>query len=453
MGGSRPGSSPGWEALPQRPPRQRRKRTSTEKEPARGGGCPPRGAGDEAEEGPGAKPQFPPPPGLGSAASSSPNVLEIDGAQLEGGGQILRNTAALAAITGRSVRVRRIRQGRSRPGLRPQHACGLQLVRELCGGELQGCEVGSSEMRLVPGVQGVPSGGSFEADTRTAGSCTLMLQAALPCLLLAAPLPGLAPLTSVILRGGTNNPQAPPVDYLRYVLLPVLSYHCGAIAHVELRRRGFYPKGGGEVYVEAHPVGEEGLRPLALSNPGAVERVELWAWHAGAVTAEVAGEMVEAARGHVRAALGAEVEITVPPVERVPGPRKRTGDGAGLLVRAATVSGGILGGTALMERGSKTDPAELGDRAAGQVTGALAVGAAVDEYMQDQLIIYMALARGTSRVAMGEPTLHTRTAIAVMEQVLGDQVRFHIAPPPNGASGPYIVSCKGAGLAAAGPQA
>ena len=439
---------PEWDALPQRPPRQGRRIPGPARAPepaqgAGGGATPPappgRGGGSPRAA------QLPPPV-LAPAASAG--VTEIDGALLEGGGQILRNSAALAAVMGRGVRVRRVRQGRSRPGLRPQHACGLELVRALCGGELQGCEVGSSEVRLVPGMRGMPAGGAFEADTRTAGSCTLMLQAALPCLLLAAPGTGTTQgpsTTSVVLRGGTDNPQAPPVDYLRHVLLPVLKRHVGAGVRLELQRRGFYPKGGGAVRVEVRPAGPAGLRALDLAAPGAVERVELRAWFAGAVPEEVPQRMAEAARARLRAALGVEVPAELE-IQKVPGARKKTGDGAGLLVRVVTAAAGGLGGTALLERGSKESPEELGNRAAEQVVGALAAGAAVDEHMQDQLIIYMALARGTSRVAMAEPTLHTRTAIAVMEQMLGDRVRFHTERPPEGSPGPFVVTCQGAGL-------
>ena len=49
------------------------------------------------------------------------------GSMLEGGGQILRNAAALAAITGARLKVLDIRAGRKNPGLRPQHLAGLQV--------------------------------------------------------------------------------------------------------------------------------------------------------------------------------------------------------------------------------------------------------------------------------------------------------------------------------------
>jgi RNA 3'-terminal phosphate cyclase len=45
--------------------------------------------------------------------------VEIDGALGEGGGQILRSALGLSLLTGRPLRLSRIRAKRDRPGLRP----------------------------------------------------------------------------------------------------------------------------------------------------------------------------------------------------------------------------------------------------------------------------------------------------------------------------------------------
>lgn len=48
-------------------------------------------------------------------------VIHIDGSLGEGGGQILRTSLSLAAITGKDVTIENIRANREKPGLRPQH--------------------------------------------------------------------------------------------------------------------------------------------------------------------------------------------------------------------------------------------------------------------------------------------------------------------------------------------
>ena len=70
----------------------------------------------------------------------------------------------------------------------------LQIVRNAARDPLAYCpsdaltcaggEVGSTSVALKPGTLRT---GAYSADTKTAGSCTIMLQAALPCLLYAEP--------------------------------------------------------------------------------------------------------------------------------------------------------------------------------------------------------------------------------------------------------------------------
>jgi hypothetical protein len=48
-------------------------------------------------------------------------MIEIDGSQGEGGGQIIRSSLALAAVTGRAIKLTKIRAGRKKSGLMRQH--------------------------------------------------------------------------------------------------------------------------------------------------------------------------------------------------------------------------------------------------------------------------------------------------------------------------------------------
>jgi RNA 3'-terminal phosphate cyclase (ATP) len=77
-------------------------------------------------------------------------MLEIDGSQGEGGGQIVRSSLALAAVGGRPVQVYNIRAGRKNPGLLRQHLTAANAVAEVCGGALEGASIGSRSLVLVP---------------------------------------------------------------------------------------------------------------------------------------------------------------------------------------------------------------------------------------------------------------------------------------------------------------
>lgn len=65
--------------------------------------------------------------------------------------------------------------------------------------------------------------------------------------------------------------------------------------------------------------------------------------------------------------------------------------------------------------------------------------------LQDQLIIFMALGEGESKILCTEPTLHTRTAMVVAEQLTAAKFQVH---KPVEQSGCWQIYCKGAAIAA-----
>jgi RNA 3'-terminal phosphate cyclase (ATP) len=79
----------------------------------------------------------------------------------------LRIASSLSAILGKPIHIRNIRAGRAQSGLRPQHLAGLELIRNLCAGQLTGGYVNSPEVWLVPGK--LCGGGVAKADPGTAG--------------------------------------------------------------------------------------------------------------------------------------------------------------------------------------------------------------------------------------------------------------------------------------------
>src|SRR6478672_4952702 len=94
-----------------------------------------------------------------------PAPIEIDGSLGEGGGQIIRTSVSLAAITGRTVQITNIRARRSKPGLHAQHLTAVRAAAALCGAELKGAELGSQFLRFTPGPLTAETAFSFDVGT------------------------------------------------------------------------------------------------------------------------------------------------------------------------------------------------------------------------------------------------------------------------------------------------
>ena len=87
--------------------------------------------------------------------------VTVDGSYGEGGGQILRSSLALAAVTGKPVRIVNIRAKRKNPGLRPQHLTAVQAAAAICQAQVEGEVIGSTELRFIPAQL---RGGAFLMD-------------------------------------------------------------------------------------------------------------------------------------------------------------------------------------------------------------------------------------------------------------------------------------------------
>lgn len=347
-------------------------------------------------------------------------MIKIDGSYGEGGGQILRNAAAFATILGRDLNISQIRVGRANPGLRRQHLTGLQLLSDYCGGRVAGNTIGSQEIvfQVSPNDGPVPRATCKSAtestiltgDTKTAGSICLLLQAALPSALV-----GRRPMRW-ILKGGTNASHAPQIDYWQLVFLPMFIHHFRVPPeniHTNIACRGFFPKGGGEVHVDTTPLPLP-LPAINVTERGAVVSVLIRSIYSGRCPRNVAATMASAAKAHL------EQNINVPDIRvEICHGKPAVASGSGIIIVATTSTGCRFGGTALGL--PSKPPREVGMEAAVELCATLSDGGCVDEYLQDQFIIYMALAEGSSEMITGSLTLHTRTAIWTAEQCCGAQ--------------------------------
>lgn len=185
-------------------------------------------------------------------------MIRIDGSQGEGGGQIVRSSLALAAVTGQSVTLDRVRARRSKPGLMRQHLTAVQAAMQVCAAQVQGAELGSQQLVFRPGAV---RGGEYAFRIGTAGSTTLVLQTILPALMTAEG------SSTVALEGGTHNPLAPPYEFLARAYLPLLA-RLGPRVAATLHRPGFFPAGQGRITATIGP--SAALGRLDLCERGAL---------------------------------------------------------------------------------------------------------------------------------------------------------------------------------------
>ena len=351
--------------------------------------------------------------------------IEVDGSTLEGGGQMLRMSVALSAVTRKPIRIYNIRAKRSPPGLRAQHMNAVRALAQLADAEVTGLGIGSKEIEFDPGSL---EGGSFKIDVGTAGSTSLILQALMPVMSF------LPSKTFVEIIGGTNNPMAPAVDYLQEVLLPVVS-KMGYKGSIELLRRGFYPRGQGMVRAAVEPI--KTFKPIVVERLGEIEEIGGISY-SSRLPAHIVERMARSAERALAEAGYKNVKIDLEALQANHG-RCAADPGCGIVLFAKSKEGAIVGADSLGELGK---PAEkVGMEAAEELLRQLVAEAPVDRHLADQLIVYMSLANGRSTIRTSELTLHALTCIHLSEKLVG--ARFKVEGEEGRLS---TITCEGIGL-------
>lgn len=325
-------------------------------------------------------------------------MIEIDGAQGEGGGQILRSALSLSMITGQPFRLINIRAGRDKPGLLRQHLLAVQAAAAICGGRTTPVALRATSLEFMPGPI---RGGDYRFAIGSAGSCTLVLQTLLPALLHAD-----GPST-VRISGGTHNAMAPPVHFLQRAYGRVLE-QMGAEVEMTQQRYGFHPAGGGEVLATVQPC--QRLRPISLLQRG--ER------KAGYAESVVAGVHVNVAQRELERVAdgmgwsGKQLRLVGLPAEQGPG------NVLLLTLEHEHVT------EVFTSFGEKSLLAEtVAKRLLNEVRAYLKTDAAVGEHLADQLLLPMALAGGGS-FSCNKVSQHALTNAEVIARFLPVHITF-----------------------------
>jgi RNA 3'-terminal phosphate cyclase (ATP) len=272
----------------------------------------------------------------------------------------------LACIAGKSLHIENIRAARRNPGLAKQHLSCVRAVCQICDGQCRGAALRSQVLDFQPGTV---RSGDFSFDIGSAGSASLVIQTVLPALFLAE-----KPST-VTVAGGTHNPLAPPFDFLRETFLPAIGT-AGFHADCKLIKHGFFPAGGGKMSLSVQPWQKQPDPSINLCEPNSEPEI-----HARIYTAKLPSHVAERQKR-----LLLQSKLSIKNIEHI---EVTDSDGPGNCVMLRLYAGRTTVFTAFGMRGKPSQ--EVVSEVTNFAGDFLAGSAAVDRFLADQLLIYMAM--------------------------------------------------------------
>jgi RNA 3'-terminal phosphate cyclase (ATP) len=320
-------------------------------------------------------------------------MLELDGAHGEGGGQILRTSLALALLTGQPFHLVNIRAGRSKPGLQAQHLMSVRAAASIGSATVRGATLHSTDLVFEPGPI---AAGKYHFAIGTAGAVGLVLQTIYLPLALRVDAP-----SQITIEGGTHVMASPCFHFLDVTWRSYLQ-NLGVQVNLKMRRPGFYPRGGG--LVEAHVQPCVGIVGRVFNDRGPLTEITGFSAVAG-LPQQIAERQARRAANRLKTT-GLRVDIGLEKWEGGPGTV------LALVLATEPVP------TMFFGLGARGKPAErVADEAVDQALAYLKEEtAAVDPHSADQIVLPLALAKGSSSFGVSEVTSHLLTNVAVIRK-------------------------------------
>jgi RNA 3'-terminal phosphate cyclase (ATP) len=338
-------------------------------------------------------------------------MIEIDGSQGEGGGQVLRSSLALSILTGQAFNISNIRAQRTKPGLLAQHLKSVDAAAAISRAQVEGAALGSTTLTFEPGEI---RSGRYRFDIGTAGSTSLVLQT------IFVPLSLASSASTVMITGGTHVPHAPSFHYLERQWLYWMKA-AGFDARISMEQAGFYPKGGGRITATIRPA--DRIVPLTLPGRGPLTMIQGLSAVANLDLSIAERQKRQAVRRLEKNGHPAHIKI-----ENLPAGSK----GTTLLLlaefRPDSKPEGLPERVLSRERpnyqpracyyalGELGKPAErVADEAVEALESFLESDGEIDQYMADQLLLPLAFASGVSEFRTSQVTQHLLTNTAVIQ--------------------------------------
>jgi RNA 3'-terminal phosphate cyclase (ATP) len=205
--------------------------------------------------------------------------------------------------------------------------------------------------------------------------------------------------------GGLFQDFAPSPFHLHRVLAPLLR-SMGADLSLEVTRPGYVPGGGGIIEMTVVPR-RQGLGPLVLNAAGQVSDVHGIALASHLAERHVSERMASTCEEQIR---GAGMACAIDRVDDV----KAVHAGACLAIWAKGSSGGWFGADRAGRFGRSSE--QIGRFVATTFLEDVRSGATVDRHLADQLVLFCALARGTSGYIVPRASAHLDSNLWLVAQ-------------------------------------
>jgi RNA 3'-terminal phosphate cyclase (ATP) len=211
-----------------------------------------------------------------------------------------------------------------------------------------------------------------------------------------------------VIGGGTYGTHAAGSSYLSNIIFPIFN-NLGYSVNLEIKKHGFYPKGGGNALLSIIP-SSTSYKNLILEERGELEGIE------GHIHVEnslkkpkVAERILISILKNIKPNLtrSNEVQITT-------NYHESHSVGVGVDIWCKYSSGAILGiGTTLGKRGVSSE--KVGIIAARKLNSLLESYETVDEYASDQILPLLFVAEESSKFVIRKKTMHFLTNLELLK--------------------------------------
>jgi len=322
----------------------------------------------------------------------------------------------------------------SSSGLKAQHVACIRCLADATAAEVAGCSVGSRSFEFKANLSPKDLvNRNVKVKAESVSSILLIFQAVLPFLLFAGDNKG-SPI-NITIQGGTNVSFSLSFEYLDQVLLPSLE-RFGIKVERKLEFRGW---SHGPLQIGS---AKFGITPL---QPGQNIKEPSWPKERGAITKiDVSIVVPKYLQDALKKALLFEIGLVFEDVEAdfVVVDDSRHAARMYTLLVAHTSTGLLFGRDWLYDEKSKNKTVhelstEIAQKVVDELDAEVRKGGLVDEYLQDQLVVFQALAEGKSIIPgsleaissdkdrvdrtdepFGDGSTHTTTARWVASQLL-----------------------------------